>query len=134
MAGRPGKRRFSQEVEIDKHIGKRLREARALAKLTLVQLGEGVGTSYQQIQSYECGDNRIAVSRLWSISQFLSLPIGYFYEGLENAITSSNRTSEILEDPSNLKFLGDYSKIQDSEVKSKIRLLVAKLSDQTLDI
>lgn len=68
--------------EIDYHVGKRLRRRRRLLGLTQQTLGELVGIRFQQIQKYECGANRISAARLFELSEALSVPIQYFYEGL----------------------------------------------------
>ena len=66
-------------TELDQLIGRRLRAARQLKKLSQDQLGALVGVTFQQIQKYERGANRIASSRLWQLSRALDLPITYFY-------------------------------------------------------
>jgi transcriptional regulator with XRE-family HTH domain len=68
--------------EIDFYVGKRLRRRRRLLGLTQQSLGDMVGIRFQQIQKYECGANRISAARLFELSEALSVPIQYFYEGL----------------------------------------------------
>ena len=68
--------------DIDLHLGKRLRRRRRLLGLTQQQLAGAVGVRFQQIQKYECGANRISAARLWSLSEALEVPVGYFYDGL----------------------------------------------------
>ncbi len=68
--------------EIDFYVGKRLRRRRRLLGLTQQALGDMVGIRFQQIQKYECGANRISAARLFELSEALSVPIQYFYEGL----------------------------------------------------
>lgn len=70
--------------EIDYYVGKRLRRRRRLLGLTQQSLGDMVGIRFQQIQKYECGANRISAARLFELSEALSVPIQYFYEGLMN--------------------------------------------------
>ena len=71
------------DQDIDLHIGLRLRARRRLLGLSQPQLAEAVGVGFQQIQKYECGKDRISASRLWSLSEALTAPVDYFYEGLE---------------------------------------------------
>ncbi len=72
-----------QLKEIDVHIGKRLRRRRRLLGLSQSTLANAVGIRFQQIQKYECGQNRIGAPRLWLLAQALELPsVQYFYEGL----------------------------------------------------
>lgn len=66
-------------TDIDVLIGRRLRAARQLKGLSQEALGEKVGVTFQQVQKYERGANRIAGSRLWSLAQTLDLPITYFF-------------------------------------------------------
>ena len=79
------------QSEIDAHIGARIREARLLTKgadgslMTQTELGKAVGVSFQQIQKYENGSNRIMGSRLWAIASVLNRPISYFFESLDQA-------------------------------------------------
>ncbi len=80
----PDIRRSDQDIEVDVHVGLKLREARILKNWTQSDLGKLVGLTFQQIQKYENGANRIAASRLWHLSQILELLVSYFFEGLES--------------------------------------------------
>jgi transcriptional regulator with XRE-family HTH domain len=53
--------------------------------MTQQQLAEKVGIKFQQIQKYETGMNRVSASRLWDISEALSVPVSYFFEGMDRA-------------------------------------------------
>ena len=68
--------------DIDLYVGKRLRRRRRLLGLTQQNLAGQVGIRFQQIQKYECGANRVSAARLFELSEALSVPIQYFYEGL----------------------------------------------------
>jgi transcriptional regulator with XRE-family HTH domain len=68
--------------DIDLHVGKRLRRRRRLLGMTQQSLADEVGIRFQQIQKYECGANRVSASRLFELSEALSVPVQYFYEGL----------------------------------------------------
>lgn len=70
---------------VDVHVGKRVREARAIKGMSQTALGNALGISFQQVQKYEKGNNRIGASRLWDISKVLDVSTAYFFEGLENA-------------------------------------------------
>src|SRR5579871_4764668 len=70
---------------IDFHLGKRMRRRRRLLGLTQQQLADSCGVRFQQIQKYECGANRISAARLWRLSQALEVPVGYFFDGLDDA-------------------------------------------------
>jgi len=83
--------------EIDDYVGKRLRRRRRLLGLTQQQLAETVGIRFQQIQKYECGVNRVTASRLYELSRALSVPVNYFFEGLER----TEAANDALEAPAN---------------------------------
>lgn len=63
---------------IDRHIGNRIKLRRNYLKMSQDKLGRAVGLTFQQIQKYEKGFNRISVGRLWEISRILNVPIAYF--------------------------------------------------------
>ncbi len=65
--------------EIDKHIGQKIREARSKKGFTQEKLGEHLELTFQQIQKYEKGANRVSASRLYLISKFLNQPLTYFF-------------------------------------------------------
>ena len=65
---------------VDHQVGRRIRQARRDAKLTQEQLGNMIGLTFQQVQKYEKGVNRIGASRLYEVSRILNVPVQYFYE------------------------------------------------------
>lgn len=67
---------------VDAHVGDRLRHRRLVLGLSQVQLAEMIGVSFQQLQKYEQGKNRISASRIWEIAQAMEVPVGFFFEGL----------------------------------------------------
>ena len=69
---------------IDIHVGKRVKLRRNILHITQQQLGEMLGLTFQQIQKYEKGGNRIGASRLWDISKVLGVPVGFFYEEIDD--------------------------------------------------
>lgn len=70
--------------EADKHIGHRLHVRRKLMGVSQDQLAKRVGLTFQQIQKYERGTNRISAGRLFYFSKILGVPITYFYDGFED--------------------------------------------------
>lgn len=68
---------------IDIHVGQRVRERRTLLGLSQSHLAEQVGLTFQQIQKYERGTNRISASRLWQLSDVLGVSISWFFEDLD---------------------------------------------------
>ncbi len=72
---------------IDKHVGERVRMRRMLLGMSQERLGEQLGLTFQQVQKYEKGVNRIGASRLFDLAQVLSVPIQYFYENMSAAVS-----------------------------------------------
>ena len=66
---------------IDKHVGSRVRMRRMMVGMSQEKLGDALGLTFQQIQKYEKGTNRIGASRLQQISLVLQVPISFFFEG-----------------------------------------------------
>jgi len=67
---------------VDIHVGKRVRERRVSLGMSQRALGECLGLTFQQIQKYERGANRISASKLWALSNFFEVPIEWFFDGL----------------------------------------------------
>eukprot|EP01041_Mallomonas_annulata_P025944 gene25944-47120_t len=72
-------------LDIDMHIGRRIRRRRKLLGLSQAALGEACGVSFQQIQKFECASTRVTAVRLWLVAEALQAPVSYFYEGLTSA-------------------------------------------------
>lgn len=68
---------------VDIHVGNQLRARRKIIDMTQEGLANGIGLTFQQIQKYERGLNRISAGRLYQFANILGVPITYFYEGLE---------------------------------------------------
>ena len=80
---------------IDIHVGARLRQRRTLLGMSQDQLAQTLGVTFQQVQKYERGANRIGASRLFELACALSAPVGFFFEGLseETAADSVGRAA-----------------------------------------
>jgi transcriptional regulator with XRE-family HTH domain len=66
---------------IDKHVGSRVRMRRMMLSMSQEKLGDALGLTFQQVQKYEKGTNRIGASRLQQISKILQVPVSFFFEG-----------------------------------------------------
>ncbi len=77
------RRSTGRTQDIDRHVGARVRERRIMLGLTQQQLADLIGVTYQQAHKYERGINRVSAGRLYEIAQVLSVPIGYFFDGLD---------------------------------------------------
>jgi len=82
-AGRPN--------AVDAHVGARLRQRRTLLGLSQEKLGEAIGLTFQQVQKYERGTNRISASRLYDLSQALEIDVNYFFDDMPDQIAASGR-------------------------------------------
>jgi transcriptional regulator with XRE-family HTH domain len=77
------RRSTSRSQDIDRYVGARIRERRIMLGLTQQQLADLIGVTYQQAHKYERGINRVSAGRLFEVSQVLSVPVSYFFDGLE---------------------------------------------------
>ena len=68
----------------DKHVGSRVRMRRMMLEMSQTELGNDIGLTFQQVQKYEKGTNRIGAGRLHEISRILQVPISFFFEGSPN--------------------------------------------------
>jgi transcriptional regulator with XRE-family HTH domain len=75
---------------VDVHVGNRLRERRNFLRVSQEKLGKDLGLTFQQIQKYEKGANRVGASRLFEISQLLRVPTSYFFEDMPENIHLTN--------------------------------------------
>ena len=67
---------------VDVHVGSCIRLRRQVMKMSQERLADQLGVTFQQVQKYERGSNRVGASRLWKMSQVLDVPIGFFFDGL----------------------------------------------------
>jgi len=82
--------RITNNNAIDLHVGKRVRLRRTLLGLSQEQLGAELNITFQQVQKYERGTNRISASRLWDVSQILDVPVVYFFDDMSEATMRSS--------------------------------------------
>lgn len=109
----------------DVHIGRRVRERRVAMGLSQSELAEGLGISFQQVQKYESGANRISGSRLWDVASLLQVPVGYFFEGLGATLEpAEGGGEEALLDRQTLEIARAVNKIEDEQLKTQLVRLV----------
>ncbi len=75
---------------VDVHVGARLRVRRTLLGMSQTTLGEAIGLTFQQVQKYERGSNRISASRLFALTRLLDVPIQYFFDDMPTAVAASS--------------------------------------------
>lgn len=96
----------------DQHVGARVRARRIELGLSQQELGDKLGVSFQQVQKYERGTNRIGAGRMYDVAKHLQVPITYFYEGIKDgsAPADEDRHRLDIEITRRLKQLGDKPK------------------------
>lgn len=112
-------------TDIDKHIGERLKLRRNSLGVSQEKLAQELGISFQQIQKYEKGKNRIASGRLFEISKILCVNIGYFFEGFDSKIESALPCSANDAYP----LLRKYYSIKDQQTRESILSLIDSVSN-----
>ena len=111
---------------VDVHVGKRLKQIRTLRRLSQTDVARKLDLSFQQIQKYEVGSNRVAASRLFELSQILDVPPAYFFEGLHD-----NKNMAPAEDPG-MDIVNALAAIEDENVKSRIKTFIEDVSGLTV--
>ena len=125
---------------IDVHVGARLRQRRTLLRMSQTTLGDAIGMSFQQVQKYEKGTNRISASRLFDLSQVLDVPIEFFFDDMPTAVATSSPTlggGRAKKPPSydldpmvkrgTLELVRAYYKIRDPQIRNRLRELAKAL-------
>ncbi len=140
-----GSRRDSRTAYVDAHVGNRLRERRILLGLSQTRLGESLGLSFQQIQKYERGIDRISVGRLVHLAHVLDVPITYFFEELsapegvdggelEDSVSRSSAAEALSEDPMSkretLELVRAYYQIEQPELRKHIFALIRSIASR----
>ncbi|CAP55344.1 helix-turn-helix domain-containing protein [Gluconacetobacter diazotrophicus] len=80
---------------VDVHVGGRIRLRRTLMGLSQERLGDALGLTFQQVQKYERGTNRVSASRLYELSEVLDVPVSFFFDGLDSGQAGSKATNAI---------------------------------------
>lgn len=133
-----GKRGRSNQV--DAHVGSRVRTRRTLMGLSQEKLGNALGLTFQQVQKYERGANRIGASRIYQLSHILDVPISYFFDDMEEPVAGSPQgiaiglaegADDFNHDPmakrETLELVRSYYKITDAKVRKRVFELVKAL-------
>lgn len=118
---------------VDIHVGQRVRARRKMLGLSQTQLGQELGVTFQQVQKYERGTNRIGSSRLFRMSSTLDVPIGYFFEGAETKMPGYNSIEDtmgdgVFEREETQELVDAYYRIGDPRIRKKVLGLARLLS------
>lgn len=115
-----------------------MRLRRMLVGLSQEKMGEMLGLTFQQVQKYEKGVNRIGAGRLYQIADILSVPVGYFYEGFEADEYKRGAANDDTPTPPVMKFLSSgeglqlalaFMRIKDSRVRKRVIDLIKSLAE-----
>ena len=122
---------------IDEHVGRRVRMRRRMLAMSQGKLGDALGLTFQQVQKYEKGTNRIGASRLQQISHILQVPVAFFFEGAPNASAphgshgsalSIAQIDNFVSDSNGLRLIGAFMRIENAHLRSKIGMLVQEIA------
>ncbi len=119
---------------IDKHVGSRVRMRRMMLSMSQEKLGDALGLTFQQVQKYEKGTNRIGASRLQQIAHILQVPVSFFFEGAPH-IPGSPSAIGMAEAPSPA-YVSDFLATSDglSLTKAFMRIKNSKLRRRIVDL
>jgi transcriptional regulator with XRE-family HTH domain len=119
---------------IDKHVGSRVRMRRMMLSMSQEKLGDALGLTFQQVQKYEKGTNRIGASRLQQISNILQVPVSFFFEGAPH-LPGHHHSGGMSEAPSPA-YVSDFLATSDglSLTKSFMRIKSSKLRRRIVDL
>jgi len=117
---------------IDIHVGARVRLRRNILGMSLETLGKAVGVTYQQLQKYEKGVNRIGASRLFGLSNVLEVKIAFFFQGIEPGDKNypGKAVTDLLAKRETTDLIRTYYQIEDPEVRKRVLELVRSLATE----
>jgi transcriptional regulator with XRE-family HTH domain len=121
----------------DKHVGSRVRMRRLMLGMSQEKLGDALGLTFQQVQKYEKGTNRIAASRLQHLAQLLQVPVPFFFEGAPQAgkksasdAPSPAYVTEFLSTADGLALTEAFMRLKNAKLRRAIVHLVEEISDR----
>jgi transcriptional regulator with XRE-family HTH domain len=135
----PGEKPMSVKAPnpVDKYVGSRIRMRRIMLGMSQEKLGESLGLTFQQIQKYEKGTNRVGASRLQQISEILQVPVSFLFEGGPGGALNANGlaeapspayVSDFLATSEGLALTRAFTRINDSKLRRSIVDLVEQIA------
>ena len=112
---------------VDAYVGERIRERRTVLGLTQEHLASALDISYQQVQKYETGANRVSAGRLYEVARKLDVDVSYFFEGLDEE-SEVNPLEHGGRNRSTIELVRNFSDIGDPAIRSAVSGLVKSLS------
>jgi transcriptional regulator with XRE-family HTH domain len=124
-----------QANPIDIQVGNRVRIRRMLIGMSQERLGGLLGLTFQQVQKYEKGVNRIGAGRLFEVARILNVPVDFFYEGVNEATSGANETDgapvmDFVSSGEGLQLSLAFMKIKDAKVRKRVLDLVKSLAEE----
>lgn len=124
---------------VDLHVGGRVRIRRKMLGVSQEHLADALKLTFQQVQKYERGANRVSASKLYEIAKTLQVPVAYFFDGLANPVTdeadevgaAAHRVvTDFLNTPEGLELAAIFPKIDKGRVRRQILDLVRAMADE----
>ena len=125
-----------QPNPIDVQVGNRVRIRRMLIGMSQERLGDLLGLTFQQVQKYEKGVNRIGAGRLYEVSRILNVPVGYFFEGMTDVPQNGHHPahdSEMVASRETLELVRAYYRIEDPTVRRRLVDLLRSLGPDAVE-
>jgi transcriptional regulator with XRE-family HTH domain len=117
---------------VDRHVGLRIRMRRKEMGVSQERLAESLGITFQQVQKYERGANRVSASKLWEIAGTLRTPVSYFYDGLDGQTGAGGQQTSaqaFLSSSEGLELLAAFPRITEPAIRRKLVELVRVVAD-----
>jgi transcriptional regulator with XRE-family HTH domain len=125
---------------IDRHVGSRVRMRRMMLSISQTKLGDALGLTFQQVQKYEKGTNRLSASKLQESANFLQVPVTFFFEGAPSvpgapqakgtAAPSPGYVSDFLATKDGLALIKAFTQIKSAKLRRCVVNLVERIADQ----
>lgn len=118
---------------VDRHVGVRIRMRRKEMGVSQERLAEALGITFQQVQKYERGANRVSASKLWEIATSLKTPVAYFYDGLSDrdaAAAQRDAAQEFMLSTDGIELMACFPRITEPAIRRKIVELVRVVADE----
>ena len=112
---------------VDIHVGERLRMARMFKNVSQTDLGDHLGITFQQVQKYENGSNRLSSSKLYESAQYLGVPISFFFEGIEVDTKRKSRDDEKWKPSDGIKFVMAFAAVESETLQNKVSKLLSSI-------
>lgn len=137
------RKKKSSAGNVDAYVGYRIKLKRAELSLTQEDLANAIGVSFQQIQKYESGANRIAPARMLEISRKLKVPVSYFFSGIdclqqntaflqESPVTTKNKDDKKSKEQKHLfELIESFEKISNQKLREQVLLLTKALAQES---